>query len=310
MNPDALFSKKSASELVRMLQHLCTLTHWLLSHRAYAQFNNWYLPMFFDLILPLLAAGALAGFLAGLLGIGGGVVTIPALFIALAGLDVPLEWRMHTSIATSLVIIVATNISSVYAHHKKQGVDWSIVKDWWLAIAVGAVLGTMFAKTLKTQELVYIFAGLAGLLALKMLLPVDRWKLGDALPCGIHRFSSPGLIGFFSAVMGIGGGSFSVPYMTLYGVPIHRAVGTASLAGLVISLAGGFGYLVGGLGVEGLPSTNIGFVNWPSALIVAVASVSLAPVGAKVAHMLPKKILSIAFGIFLILATIRLLTAV
>jgi uncharacterized membrane protein YfcA len=261
-------------------------------------------------ILPLLGAGAVAGFLAGLLGIGGGIVTIPALFIALEGLGVPLEWRMHTAIATSLVIIIATNSSSVRAHHKKGGVDWLIVKDWWFFILVGAVAGSFFAKTLKTEELVYIFAGLAGLLALKMLLPLDKLKAGDRLPTGIFRFTNPALIGFFSAVMGIGGGSFSVPYMTLYGVPIHRAVGTASLAGLVISVSAGAGYLIGGLSVEGLPTTNLGFVNWPSALVVALASVFFAPLGAKAAHSMPKKALSVAFGLFLVIATYRLLTSV
>ncbi|UTW54105.1 sulfite exporter TauE/SafE family protein [Kordiimonas sp. SCSIO 12610] len=264
----------------------------------------------FVFILPLLGAGAVAGFLAGLLGIGGGVVTIPALFIALEGLGVPIEWRMHTAIATSLVIIIATNSSSVYAHHKKQGVDWEIVKNWWFVILVGAVAGSFFAKTLKTEELVYIFATLAALLALKMLLPFDKFKAGDALPSGLFRYVNPGLIGFFSAVMGIGGGSFSVPYMTLYSVPIHRAVGTASLIGLVISVSAGAGYLIGGLSIDGLPSTNIGFVNWPSALIVAVASVFFAPLGAKAAHKMPKKALSIAFGTFLVIATYRLITSV
>lgn len=269
-----------------------------------------YLEDIIGFVLPLLAAGAVAGFLAGLLGIGGGIVTIPALFIALEGLGVPIEWRMHTSIATSLVIIIATNSSSVYAHHKKGGVDWAIVKDWWLFILVGAVSGSFFAKTLKTTELVYIFVGLAGLLALKMLLPLDRLKAGDTLPSGVFRFINPGLIGFFSAVMGIGGGSFSVPYMTLYGIPIHRAVGTASLAGLVISVSAGAGYLIGGLSVDGLPATNFGFVNWPSALIVAIASVFFAPLGAKAAHKMPKKLLSVAFGIFLVIATYRLVSSV
>jgi len=258
----------------------------------------------------LVGAGLVAGFLAGLLGIGGGIVTIPVLFVLFEQLGTPLEWRMHAAIATSLAIIVATNISSVLAHHKKGSVDWDTVKSWWLVVAVGAVLGSMFATTLKTAELVYFFATLAGFMAVKMLLPFEKWILGSSLPVGIFKYSNPGIIGFFSAVMGIGGGSFSVPYMTLYSVPIHRAVGTASLIGLVISIAGGLGYLVGGLGIQGLPSGSVGFIHLPYAAGIAIAAVFTAPLGAKAAHKLPRPALSILFGLFLIGATVRLVNAV
>ncbi len=261
-------------------------------------------------LIPLIGAGIVAGFLAGLLGIGGGIVTIPALFIVFDSLGVPIEWRMHSAIATSLTIIVATNLSSVRAHHKKGGVIWDVVKDWWWAIALGAIAGAFFAKTLKTTELVYLFATLAGFLALKMLLPLDRYKLGTELPKGVFRYLNPTIIGFFSAVMGIGGGSFSVPYLTLYNVPIQKAVGTASLIGLVISVAGGMGYLIGGLNVAGLPEGMIGFIHIPSLIIIAVAAVLCVPIGAKVAHAIPKRLLSVAFGSFLVLATARLLMSV
>lgn len=259
---------------------------------------------------PLLLAGAVAGFLAGLLGIGGGIVTIPALFVAFASLEVPLEWRMHSAIATSLAIIVATNTSSVWAHHKKGGVDWGIVKDWWWAIMIGALAGSFLAKELKTAELIYLFAVLAALLALKMLLPIDKLQLGTRLPGGVFRYLNPAIIGALSALKGIGGGSYSVPYMTIYGVPIHRAVGTASLAGIVISVSGGLGYLLGGWNIEGMPSGMVGFIHVPSAVIVALAAVVFAPIGAKVAHAVPRTVLSIVFGLFLVLATARLLSSV
>lgn len=258
----------------------------------------------------LLAAGAFAGFLAGLLGIGGGVITIPALFVAYGEVGIPHEWRMHIAIATSLAAIVATNSSSVYAHHKKKGVDWSVVKDWWIFVALGAAGGSIFAVGLKTAELIYFFAAVIGLLAIKMFIPIDRFKLGTALPTGPQRFISPSVIGFFSAVMGIGGGSFSVPYFTLYSMPIHRAVGTASLVGLVISISGGLGFLIGGIGVPGLPAATVGFIHIPSLIIIALAAVLLAPVGAKAAHMLPKMALSVAFGIFLLAAAARMLSSV
>lgn len=260
--------------------------------------------------LPLIGAGIVAGFLAGLLGIGGGIVTIPALFIVFEKVGVPIEWRMHCAIATSLAIIVATNTSSVWAHHRKGGVDWTIVKDWWWAIMLGALAGSFFAKTLKTETLIYVFAAFATIVGAKMLLPFDRLKLGDTLPKGVFRFLNPGIIGFLSAIKGIGGGSFSVPYMTLYGVPIHRAIGTASLAGLIISFFGGLGYLVGGRGIEGLPAGMAGFIHIKSMIIVAGAAVLFAPLGAKTAHAIPKKLLSIVFGFFLVAATARLLLEV
>ena len=260
--------------------------------------------------LMLIAAGLLAGFLAGLLGIGGGIVTIPVLFIVFGEIGTPEEWRMHAAIGTSLAIIIATNISSVKAHNDKGGVDWDIAKSWALVIVMGSVAGSFFATTLKTAQLVYIFATLAGFLALKMMLPFDHWKLGERLPSGVFKYLNPTIIGFFSAIMGIGGGSFSVPYMTLYSVPIHRAVGTASLIGLCISVAGALGYVVSGTTNAVLPDGFLGFVHWPSALAVAAAAVLMAPVGAKVAHKLPRPVLSVAFGLFLIVATLRLISAV
>jgi len=262
------------------------------------------------LLAGLFAAGMLSGLIAGLLGVGGGIVTIPPLFIALGVIGVPEEWRMHMAVATSLVIIVATNMSSVRAHHKKGGVDWAVVKDWWWVIAIFALLGSRFAETLKTRELVFVFATLAGMLALKMLLPLDKWQVSKGLPKGPTRFIAPAVIGFFSAVMGIGGGSFSVPYLTLHAVPIWRAVGTSALAGLVISLAGGIGYLTGGGDVAGMPAGTVGFVYLPAAALMALASVLTAPLGAKLAHKLPKQALSIIFGLFLVLATWRMLSAV
>ncbi len=258
----------------------------------------------------LVGAGLIAGFVAGLLGVGGGFVTIPVLFVVFTEMGTPIEWRMHAAIATSLAIIVATNISSTRAHHKKGGVDWNIAKQWGIAVAIFTPLGSLFASTLKTAELVYIFATLAAFLAIKMLLPFDKWQLGNTLPKGMFRFVNPAIIGFLSAIMGIGGGSFSVPYMTLYGVPIHRAVGTSAFIGLIISITGAIGYLIIGSGVVGLPDGSIGFIHGPTALLVGLVSVLTAPLGAKVAHKLPKAALSIAFGLFLVISSLRLINAV
>ncbi len=264
------------------------------------------LPMLFLLV----AAGALAGFIAGLLGVGGGIVTIPVLFLMFEAMDIGGAWRMHMAVATSLAIIITTNISSVRAHHRKGGVVWMVVKKWWVPLVLGSVLGTMFAKQLKTEELVYFFVALAVIMGIKMLLPLENKTLGKQLPDGLKTYVSPAVIGFFSTIMGIGGGSFSVPYLTLYSVPIHRAVGTASLAGLVISIAGGISYLIGGLNIEGLPEYSLGFIYTPAFVIVAPIAMLMAPVGANVAHRIPQRALSITFGLFLIIATSRMLYAV
>lgn len=261
-------------------------------------------------LIPLLGAGLLAGFLAGLLGIGGGVVTIPVLFVVFEPLGVPIEWRMHVAIATSLAVIMATNLSSALAHHRKAAVDVAILKQWWLFIALGAFAGSIFAKQLKTSELVYVFAAFATLLAIKMLLPMDRMRFGSTIPKGMWQYLHSGIIGFVSAIMGIGGGNLSVPYLTLYGMHIHRAVGTASVIGLIIALVGSVGYMMSGQNIAALPNGTLGLVNLPSAFVIASASVIMAPIGAKVAHQIPKTILSAIFGVFLVLAVVRMITSV
>lgn len=261
------------------------------------------------IVVILLTAGVLAGFMAGLMGIGGGIVTIPALYTVFEILNYDPAWRMHMAVGTSLAIILVTSLSSVRAHHQKKSVDWSIMKKWWLWLALGAALGAVFAKTLKTEELIYVFGALLLLLAIKMLLPVEGFSFKKTLDVGVKRFVSPTIIGFFSSLMGIGGGSFTVPYLTAHGVAIHRAVGTAAFGGFIISLAGGLGFLYMGLSVASLPPQNFGFIHLPSAVVMAFASVLMAPVGAHVAHKLPKRVLSIIFGLFLIVAAARLLTA-
>ena len=175
---------------------------------------------------------------------------------------------------------------------------------------IGALAGSYFAKTLNTKEMVYFFVALAVLSGSKMLFPIDKIRLGTQLPTGLFKYINPAVIGFLSAIKGIGGGSYSVPYMTLYSIPIHRAIGTASLAGIFISVFGGLGYLLGGVDVEGLPENMVGFIHVPSLIAIALTAVLFAPVGAKAAHAIPKNILSIVFGLFLLAATLRLVLSI
>jgi len=260
-------------------------------------------------IITLLACGIVAGFLAGLLGIGGGLVLIPSLFVVLDGWGVGLEQRMHICIATSLVVIVFTNISSVRAHHKKAAVDWQLIRAWWLAIVLGSLLGSFAAQELDGDMLLYFFIGLIFVLALKMLLPLDSWTLGENLPTGVSGQLFPFLAGYFSAILGIGGGSFNVPYMTLYGRAVHQAVATASVCGLVIAITGGAGFLIGKPDGEGL-RYMMGYVHLPSVFALAVTAVLFAPAGAWAAHRLSKRGLSIIFGVFLVISGGRMLASV
>ncbi len=262
----------------------------------------------FPYLLLLLAAGALAGFLAGLLGIGGGIVMTPVLFIVLERLSVPETWHMHVTVATSLAVIVPTGLVSARAHFRRGSTDASLLKRWLPWILLGAASGAVLARALSSATLADIFGVIAALLGLKMLLPLDDLRLGARIPHGIWTLASPFLIALVSAMMGIGGATFSVPYMTLFGLPIHRAVGTAAAIGAAIATAGVASYVLGGWRIAELAEATgyLGFVHWPTALVMAPAAMLAAPWGAKAAHALPHRALSAVFGIFLLLAAARI----
>lgn len=268
------------------------------------------LPDLLQTLALLAGGGLLAGLLSGLLGIGGGIVLVPVLFLifSLAGAD--FAWRMHMAVATALAVIVPTSLSSLRAHTRRGSVDRDLARAWAPMIALGAAAGSAIAAAIGAEALIAIFAVFAGLMGVKMLLPFDNVRLGETLSVRGAGRIAPTLIGCLSALMGIGGASFSVPYMTLFGMPIHRAVGTATMIGAVISAVGVIGYVVGGwgraFGLEGM----LGFVHWPSALIVAPVSVLAAPLGARIAHALPRRMLSAIFGLFLLATAGRLFAAI
>ncbi len=258
------------------------------------------------LAAAMLATGCVAGTLAGLFGIGGGIVIVPVLETVLGILDVDPSIRMHVAVATSLATIVPTSISSASAHHKRQSVDVEIVRRWALWVLIGSVLGAYLASQLHSNVLAIIFATLALFIAIKMvLLPYTR-NLTNEVPRGLWVPVVPTAIGGLSSMMGIGGGTFSVVTLTLFGEPIHKAVGTAALFGLVISLPGTIGFVVAGLGDPRLPPGTLGFVSLIGFALIAPATVLTAPFGAKIAHAFPAKKLSMLFGVFLLIAAARL----
>lgn len=265
-----------------------------------------------DLILlsvAMLATGCVAGVLAGLFGIGGGIVIVPVLEAVLGVLGVDPAIRMHVAVATSLATIIPTSISSARAHHQRGAVDIDLVKRWSPFVLAGSVLGVWIAAQLHSQVLAIIFATLAFVIALKMIFFPDSRNLTESVPRKIWVPIIPGFIGCSSSMMGIGGGTFSVMTLTIFNMPIHRAVGTASLFGLAISLPGTVAFIAVGLGDPRLPTGNLGFVNLLGLILIAPTTVLCAPLGAKLAHGFSAKRLSILFGLFLLIAAGRLAIA-
>jgi len=259
-------------------------------------------------IAALVAAGAAGGLIAGLLGVGGGIVLVPALDLALGAAGVDHAVSLHVAIATSMATIVPTAISSARAHASRNAVDFAIVQRWAAPIVVGALVGSLAAAHANGKVLAAVFGTVALASALKMLLPLDRLVLRQSLPGGIRGALIPAFIGAISAMMGIGGGTLSVPTMTLCGEPVHKAVGTAALLGLWIALPATAGYLLARPAeAAALPPWTIGYVSVVGFALVAPISWLVAPFGAKLAHTLDRRKLSAAFGFFLLIVAMRML---
>src|SRR5210317_573787 len=257
--------------------------------------------------VAMLATGAVAGVLAGLFGIGGGIVIVPVLETALGFVGVDPAIRMHLAVGTSLATIIPTSISSARAHHKRGAVNVEIVWRWAVFVLVGALLGAWIASQVHSNVLAIVFATLAFLVALKMLFLPESRNLTEEVPHGVLVPVIPTAIGCFSSMMGIGGGTFSVMTLTLFNEPIHRAVGTAALFGLVISLPGTIGFMLAGWQDPRLPPGSLGYVNVLGFLVIAPTTVLAAPVGAKIAHAFSAQRLNMLFGVFLGIASVRLL---
>ncbi|MBW6505641.1 MAG: sulfite exporter TauE/SafE family protein [Rhodobacteraceae bacterium] len=257
------------------------------------------------MLATLLAVGAVAGLIAGLLGVGGGIVLVPAFFYVFDAMGYGGPGLMRVCLATSLATIIVTSARSVHSHHRKGAVEWQILRQWAPGIAVGAVLGVLVVAQLRTPTLQAIFGGLAFAVALYMAFGRIDWRLGDRMPgFGIRAAVSP-VIGFLSVLMGIGGGSFGVPLMTLHGVPIHRAVATAAGFGFTIALPSVAAFLM--VPVTGAPPFTLGAVNLPAFIIVISMTLVTAPWGASLAHRLNPKPLKRIFAAFLAVVALNML---
>ncbi len=266
------------------------------------------LSVLLPLVALLMVIGAFAGVLAGLLGVGGGIVLVPAFFYAFAAMGYDSPQLMQICLGTSLATIIVTSSRSLTSHNKKGAVEWDILRGWGPGIVVGAIIGVLVATRLRSDVLQALFGGLAICIGLYMLLGRSEWRLGDRMPRGPFRAIGSPLIGFLSVLMGIGGGSFGVPTMTLFGVPIHRAVATASGYGVIIATPAVIGFLFADIAVA--PPLTVGAVNFGAFAVVVAMTLITAPWGAALAHKMDPKPLKRVFGVFLIFVALNMLRKV
>jgi uncharacterized membrane protein YfcA len=262
------------------------------------------------LALMLLASGAFAGIIAGLMGIGGGLVLVPVLYHLLDTVGVADGVRIKVAVGTSLATIVATAWSSASAHWRQGNVDSGFLKSYGPVIVAGVLLGSALAAYLKGPVLTVVFAVVACVLALQMALGNPDWKLGERMPGGLPKLAIGTVIGMLSALMGIGGGTMTVPVMTMFGSSVHRAVGTAAAMGFLIGVPGALGFVVGGWGNPDLPPYSFGFVSLIGLALIVPTSVVCAPFGARLALRLDRKVLRRIFAVFLTITATRMLVAV
>ncbi len=266
-----------------------------------------------ELAALLVVTGALAGFLAGIFGIGGGAVLVPVLYECFRLAGVPLDARMPLCIGTSLAIIIPTSIRSWQAHRARGSVDMDILRKWAIPVLAGVILGSVIARYAPEKLFKLVFVGVAWSAAARLLLGKENWRLGDEMPKGIFMKAYGFFIGLLSTLMGIGGGLFSNLLMTFYGRPIHQAIGTSAGLAVLISIPGALGYIYAGwpaaarfpeVAALQLPFA-IGYISIIGALLVMPTSLLIAPLGVRVAHLLTKRKLEVAFGIYLLVVSSR-----
>ena len=265
------------------------------------------------LAAALLAAGALAGLLAGVFGVGGGAVIVPVLFELFRIAGVPEEPRMPLAVGTSLAIIIPTSVRSFKAHRAKGAVDMAILKVWAAPVVIGVIGGSLVARYAPADLFKAVFVLVAGLSAIRLLFGKDAWRIATEMPSRVVTAVYGVLIGLLSALMGIGGGQLSNLFMTFHGRPIHQAVATSSGLGVLISIPGALGYVYAGWpkaaeypDVAALqPPMALGYVSLIGLALFIPTSIWTAPIGARLAHALSKRRLEVELGIFLLAVSAR-----
>ena len=247
------------------------------------------------------------GFVAGLFGIGGGLITVPFLYYIFGQLGIDQQYIMHLAVGTSFAIIIPTSTVSVLTHHKFNAVDFNIVKNYGIFVITGVVIGTIFAATLKTKSLVLFFSIVILFLGIYLLLIkekeqniVSEMKLYLKVILGV-------IVGFISAIMGIGGAVMNVPIFKYFGYSINKAIGSAAAIGFLIALFGAIGFLISGSYLKTNLPLSIGFLNIPAFLIFIPITTFMARLGARTVHKIDKKKISKIFGLFLLIVATKFL---
>lgn len=259
------------------------------------------------LIAALLACGVVAGLLAGLLGVGGGIVIVPMLFHVFSGYGIAPDTAMPLAIGTSLSTIVLTSLVSARNHHRRGGVDWALVRTWIGPILIGVLIGTLVAHTVSGIELKTAFGVLLMVVSVHMLISARRpLSLFAGLPARWSQSVLGTVVGSASSLLGIGGGTLMVPLLSLFSYPIHRAVATSAVFGFIISVPATVGYILGGWQSAGLPPGSTGYINWLAFAALVPATVLCAPWGVRLAYRLNVVQLKNAFAVFLFIVGVKM----
>jgi uncharacterized membrane protein YfcA len=261
------------------------------------------------MLLIYLITGAIAGVLAGLLGVGGGIVIVPALLWSFNHLDIATNHTMQIAVGTSLATIVITSLSSIVAHQKHGAILWNVVRYLTPGLLAGAVFGAIIADYLPTHTLQIVFAIFVLLLGLRMIL-AGKTSPQRRLPGRTGMKAMGFIIGSLSAVVGIGGGSLTVPFLAYCNIKkIHHAIATSSACGFPIAIAGSIGFAIAGLNESDLPAWSSGYIYWPAFFGISITAALFAPLGARLAHNLPVTTLKSLFGVLLLLMGIKMLAS-
>jgi uncharacterized membrane protein YfcA len=259
-----------------------------------------------NLLIVLSIAASVAGFMAGLLGVGGGIIIVPALYYAFTVLDFDIATRMHISVGTSLAIIIPTSIISAKTHMEHKAVDINLVKSFGIFIVLGVIGGTFLAVNLRTSDFILFFSIMAFIVGLFFIFLRDKFlenpkKIKDS----IKNISGVG-VGFISVLLGIGGGSLMVPFMRTFGYDIRKSIGTASAIGILIAISGTITMIAGGKIINNVSTPfTLGYINLFGFIVFVPVTMLMARIGAKAVYKIDKKLLSKIFGSFLIIVSIR-----
>lgn len=255
--------------------------------------------------LAVAASGVVSGLMAGAFGIGGGAVLVPVFYEVFGMLGVEEAVRMHLAVGTSLALIVPTSLRSFTSHRARGVVDMELLRSFYIPVPLGVVLASLMAAYISSAGLRIVFATINVLIIIRLLFNRDSWRIGTDIPGNPVRGIIGAVIGYFSTLMGVGGGVMNNTFMMLYGRSMHQAVATSSGAGVLIAIPGTLGYIWAGWGVPGLPIASTGYVNWIAVALIIPIAMIVTPWGVRLAHAASKRQLEIAFGLFCVLVSAR-----